>query len=215
MRHSVTEAKSKKPPPLADKSFRASIEEKRKAALASNTRWMPLVIQEEMFHAAEKDLIAGYCARDVQIRLRTKYQVSKSYAITVVSKVYKEWVREEETDRKNWKQSQMKRVLNHIRDCRVEGEWHVLAQFENLFAKMAGTMVPVEVRLSTEKVDLIGSVLAGVDEARLQEFFEAHKTRERALQLAGLSVPALDGGRVIEVQPEDVEAFAVETERHE
>ena len=103
-----------------------------------------------------------------------QFGMTKQATTRMCGRVLDTWAQDEEAQRPQYKRAAMRRIHGHIAASKKAGKWSSVAQFENLLARIQGTLEPLEVNVNLEATvrESVLHVVSSMDADRLHELAE-------------------------------------------
>jgi hypothetical protein len=153
----------------------------------------------------ENLMVEGAQHGEIKRKLNETFTVGANRAEKLMQKIREEWALEDAANRKHLRAAHTRRLLSHIRAAKADGNWSAVFSGERILGQVTGTIVPQEIHIQVDRVDLVQQVLGSLDDTRLKELYDRQLAREKQLESAGLSMSVVRGGDIIDIDPLQVQ----------
>jgi hypothetical protein len=167
--------------------------------------WRDSANRKRTFDEISKLMVAGKGVREIRRTLRGVIPVGGMKVERLTKQIKEEWAQDDAENRKHLRATHARRLLGEIEQATNDRAWGPVFAGEATYGKVTGTILPENIHVHMDRVDLVQQVIGGLDDARLKELYERQLVREKMLEAAGLSVPVVRGGEVIDIDPSQVQ----------
>lgn len=172
---------------------------------AARLWWKEAANRKRTFDEISKLMVAGKGVREIRRTLRGVIPVGGIKVERLTKQIKDEWALDDVENRKHLRAVHARRLLGEIEGATNAGAWGPVFAGEAVYGKVTGTIQPENVHVHMDRVDLVQQVIGSLDDARLKELYERSLVREKMLASAGLSLPVVRHGEIIDIDPSQVQ----------
>jgi hypothetical protein len=171
----------------------------------ARTWWAKPENRKKAFDHVSTLLVAGKGVREIRRSMRGTWPIGQSKIERICKRIKEEWLLDDVENRKSLRGIHARRVLEELTEARLDRSWSAVFAGEATYGKITGTILPENVHVHMDRVELVQQVIGSLDDARLKELYDRQLAREKLLERAGLSVPVIRDGEVIDIDPSQVQ----------